>query len=140
MAHTLNTRSRRGGDNGGDEQSREYVEGAVSVVASGYDEVYLIWSCEVVECYRYFDCRRTCALAPTQCVARGNTSGVFFNHLVSTVPSPVQAVTSPLENTTLTRSVTARNHTQHPVVPSMASSCSLAIPLQEEIRLALLAF
>ena len=31
----------RGGDNGGDERSREFVEGAVSVVASGYDEVCL---------------------------------------------------------------------------------------------------
>ena len=35
------TCSRRGGDNGGDERSREFVEGAVSVVASGYDEVCL---------------------------------------------------------------------------------------------------
>ena len=33
------TYSRRGGDNGGDEWSREFVEGAMSVVASGYDEV-----------------------------------------------------------------------------------------------------
>ena len=135
------TCSRRGGDNGGDERSCEFVEGAMSVVASGYDEVCLIWSREVVECYHYFNCRRTCALL---CIAKGNTSGVFFNHLISTMPSPVQAVTSYesrglWENTTLTRSVTARNHTRHPVVPSMDSSCSLAITLREEIRHALLA-
>ena len=35
------TCSHRGGDNGGDEGSREFVEGAMSIVANGYDEVCL---------------------------------------------------------------------------------------------------
>ena len=65
------TQSCRGGNNRGDERLHEFVEGAVSIVASGYDEVCLIWPCEVVECYLYFNCRRTCALAPTLCIVRG---------------------------------------------------------------------